>query len=138
MFQTVPLRKNASERLLKYMTASHNAGELTNPSGTATMTGQCGDSIGVHVAMEGQVLKQIRVQPDGCLYTRLCAEAMSVLAQGRPTDDILKLEPQDIADELGGLPEDHIHCARLALNALGEAIADAYASLSKGNKSGEN
>jgi len=27
---------------------------------------------------------------------------------------------------LGGLPEDHMHCARLAVNTLGEAIADYY------------
>jgi nitrogen fixation NifU-like protein len=31
-----------------------------------------------------------------------------------------------VENELGGLPEDHKHCARLAVNTLGEAIADHY------------
>jgi hypothetical protein len=38
----------------------------------------------------------------------------------------LELEPHEVAAALGGLPEDHLHCARLAINTLGEAIADYY------------
>ena len=51
---------------------------------------------------------------------------MSELASGRSLEDALNLEPDQIAAALGGLPEDHMHCARLAVNTLGEAIADCY------------
>ena len=64
--------------------------------------------------------------PQGCVYTLVCASAMSELAKGRDLDQALELEPHDVADALGGLPEDHLHCARLAVNTLGEAIADYY------------
>lgn len=102
-----------------------NVGELDQCNGQASMTGQCGDSIGVQIAVTGEVLADIRVQPRGCAYTTACASAMSVLAKGRTLDDALVLEPEDVAKLLGGLPEDHLHCARLAVNTLGEAISDA-------------
>jgi hypothetical protein len=47
-----------------------------------------------------------------------------LLAKGKTINDALWLEPEDVAREVGGLPENHMHCARLALNVLGEAIAD--------------
>ncbi|MBI9078928.1 MAG: iron-sulfur cluster assembly scaffold protein [Pseudodesulfovibrio sp.] len=118
-----------SKRFLEYMHKPVNVGELDNPGGKAQMKGQCGDTIGVHVAIDNDILKQIRVQTNGCAYTLVCAEAMSVLAQKLSVEEALKLEPKDIADELGGLPEDHLHCARLALNSLGEAMANYYTNL---------
>jgi nitrogen fixation protein NifU and related proteins len=55
-----------------------------------------------------------------------CASAMSTLATGCSIEQALKLQPEDVANELGGLPADHLHCARLAINTLGEAIAEHY------------
>jgi nitrogen fixation NifU-like protein len=51
-------------------------------------------------------------------------------------DHALELEPHDVAGALGGLPEDHLHCARLAVNTLGEAIADYYRKASPPGSSG--
>jgi len=117
------------DRFVASIKHSINEGELLDPGGKARMVGQCGDSIGVHIAVDNAVLSAVRVQPEGCAYTRVCAGAMSFLAQGLSVDEALRLDPQDIVAEVGGLPEDHMHCARLALNALGEAVADYYARL---------
>jgi nitrogen fixation NifU-like protein len=51
---------------------------------------------------------------------------MSEMAKGKSLEDALRLQPQDIDTLLGGLPSDHLHCARLAVNSLGEAIDDYY------------
>lgn len=64
-------------------------------------------------------------------YTLVCASAMSELAKGRNLDQALELEPQDVVAALGGLPQDHLHCARLAVNTLGEAIADYYGKIAR-------
>ena len=58
---------------------------------------------------------------------------MSELVKGMDLDDALYLEPDEIASALGGLPDDHMHCARLAVNTLGEAIADHYKNISDRN-----
>ena len=94
--------------------------------------GKCGDAIEVSQRIDLGTIADIKVLPHGCLYTLVGASAMSELAKGRDLDQALELEPHHVADALGGLPEDHRHCARLAVNTLGEAIADYYrrASLS--------
>ena len=56
---------------------------------------------------------------------------MSEPVKGRSLDDALYLEPDAVAAALEGLPEDHMHCARLAVNSLGEAIADYYKNISE-------
>lgn len=108
----------------EHMRHPHNQGTLANPGGSAEMTGQCGDSIAVDIRLDGDSIRDIRARPTGCVYTLVCSSAMSRLAKGRTINEALWLEPEDVAREVGGLPEDHMHCARLALNALGEAIAD--------------
>ena len=108
-----------------------NIGSLDNPSGQGATVGQCGDSIEVSLQIETGAIAEIKVLPRGCIYTLVCASAMSELAKGRNLDQALELEPQDVVTALGGLPEDHLHCARLAVNTLGEAIADYYGKVSR-------
>jgi nitrogen fixation NifU-like protein len=88
--------------------------------------GVCGDAIEVSLAVDGQRIADIRHAPRGCTYTVACGSAMCQLAHGRSIEDALKLTPEAVAAELDGLPDDHMHCAALAINTLGEAIDDYY------------
>jgi nitrogen fixation NifU-like protein len=106
--------------------APRNLGCCASPSASATAVGSCGDKLRVDLRIEADTLEEVRCTPEGCIYTQACASAMSVLATGRSVEQALTLQPQDVADELEGLPEDHMHCARLAVNTLGEAIAEYY------------
>jgi nitrogen fixation NifU-like protein len=121
-----PLPGDVGEQFLRVARYPKNIGSLNNPSGQGTALGKCGDSIEVSLKIESGAITDIKVFPRGCLYTLVCASAMSELAKGRNLDQALELEPHHVAEALGGLPEDHLHCARLAVNTLGEAIADYY------------
>jgi nitrogen fixation NifU-like protein len=121
-----PLPGEVGEQFLCLARSPKNIGLLDNPSGKGAAVGQCGDSIEVSLRIETGAIAEIKVLPRGCVYTLVCASAMSELAKGRNVDHALELEPHDVVDALGGLPEDHLHCARLAVNTLGEAIADYY------------
>lgn len=120
------LPEGVGEQFIDHMQNPRNIGVLEAPRFEAEMTGVCGDSIGVTIAVNGQRIRSIRVAPRGCAYTVVCASAMSELAEGKTLDEALGLEPEAVAEALGGLPEDHLHCARLAVNTLGEAIAEYY------------
>jgi nitrogen fixation NifU-like protein len=113
-----------------------NIGLFDNLNRKGAAVGKCGDSIEVSLKIETGAIADIKVLPHGCLYTLVCASAMSELAKGRDLDHALELEPHEVADALGGLPEDHLHCARLAVNTLGEAIADYYRRASLPGSSG--
>jgi nitrogen fixation NifU-like protein len=121
-----PLPGDVGEQFLRVARYPKNIGSLDNPSGLGASLGKCGDSVEVSLKIESGAITDIKVFPRGCLYTLVCASAMSELAKGRNLDQALELEPHHVAEALGGLPEDHLHCARLAVNTLGEAIADYY------------
>jgi nitrogen fixation NifU-like protein len=123
------------EKFLSLARDPKNIGILDDPSGKGAAVGQCGDSIEVSLRIAAGTIVDIRVLPRGCLYTLVCASAVSELAKGKDLDQALEIEPQHVVSELGGLPDDHLHCARLAVNTLGEAIADYY---KKNSRSGSN
>ncbi|MDP8275857.1 MAG: iron-sulfur cluster assembly scaffold protein, partial [Candidatus Euphemobacter frigidus] len=45
-------------------------------------------------------------------------------ARGKTIKEVLAISPAGVIDDLGGLPEDHLHCSILAVNALHNAIAN--------------
>ncbi len=115
-----------SQLFLLHAQAPRNMGELASANGMAVGVGSCGDTLAVQLRVMTGVIEDIKCLPKGCLYTLVCASVMSEMATGRRVEDALTIQPEDIDTLLGGLPLDHMHCARLAVNSLGEAIDDYY------------
>jgi nitrogen fixation protein NifU and related proteins len=101
-------------------------GSITGAQGRAVGVGSCGDSIEIELRLEGRDDRRNRSCSSRMCIHRGLRLRCELLAKGRSLDSALLLQPEDVERELGGLPEDHRHCARLAVNTLGEAIADAY------------
>ncbi len=115
-----------SKRFIDHGNSPRNFGRLAVANGTARGVGTCGDSIEIFLKVNDQRIKEIKHVPNGCVYTVACASATTELVRGRRLEEALKITPEDVARALGGLPEDHRHCAALAVNTLGEAIDDYY------------
>lgn len=98
---------------------------LDRVDGQAERTGVCGDSIAMFVAVSGDRVAAVRFTVNGCLNTVACANAVGELAEGRPLDEAWEIRPEDVAALLESLPEDHFHCAELAVGAFYRALADA-------------
>lgn len=118
-----------SEKFFVHANVPKNLGRLDHADGKAKGIGTCGDSIEVFLSIKSNKIKEIRHIPDGCVYTVACASAMSKLVDGQSLKQALEITPEDVAYELDGLPEDHVHCAVLAVNTLGEAIEDYYSKV---------
>lgn len=121
-----PQVETISHTFLSHAQSPRNMGELESANGLAVGVGSCGDTLAVQIRVENSIIEDIRCLPKGCIYTIVCASVMSELVNGQHLDNALKVQPEDIDTLLGGLPPDHLHCARLAVNSLGEAIDDYY------------
>jgi len=119
----------SGRRFWQHVREPRNLGKCRNADSSAIGVGSCGDKIQVDLRVKEDILAGEKCATQGCVHTVGCASDMSVLAMGCSIDKVLKLQPEDVVNELGGLPEDHLHCARLAINTLGEAIADYYHGL---------
>ncbi len=110
----------------KHLKSPFHLGRLKCFDGEALGVGSCGDRLEITLQVEFGTIIDVGYLPYGCDFTIACGSAVSFLAKGKTLEDALLISPEDVERELGGLPEDHRHCARLAVNTLGEAIAEAY------------
>lgn len=97
----------------------------------------CGDMMKVFIKIKDNKIVDFKWQTFGCASaigsTSMLSE-MVVRNGGMPLDDAYKITPDDIINELGGLPSNKIHCSVLGDKALREAINDYYRKTGQKNK----
>lgn len=98
---------------------------VKNPDGLGTRTGDCGDTVTFFLTVEDDRIKSASFEIRGCLNTTACANTVAELAEGRTLEEAWALSPDDIVRYLETLPEDHAHCAELAVGAFYLALADS-------------
>jgi len=64
---------------------------------------------------------------DGCGATITCAGHVTGAAKGKTIEAALRIKPEDVVEYFEGLPDEHKHCAKLAVMTLTAAI-DKYRS----------
>jgi nitrogen fixation NifU-like protein len=98
--------------------------KLAHADGHGRQTGDCGDTVEFFLVIRQDRLEHIAYDINGCINTNACANAIVDLLKGKSLADAWGLDPQDVADYLETLPQDHFHCAELAVGALYLALAD--------------
>lgn len=101
-----------------------NVGIVSNPDGFGAPKGSCGDSIELGLRIQDGKITEAKFIPNGCAHTTACGSALTSLIVDKPLDDALAVSYKDVAQALGGLPPDHLHCARLAVTTLKLAVKD--------------
>ena len=91
--------------------------------------GDCGDTVEFFVLLNKDRLQTICYAVNGCLNTNACANAVIDLAEKRSLDEAWEITPEKVSNYLETLPEDHFHCAELAIGAFYLALADAKRTL---------
>lgn len=121
------MREVYSETVADRALRSRNLGEMENADGFGRITGPCGDTMEIWLRVQGNVVVTATFATDGCGATVACGSLLTELARGKTVPQALGISQQDVLDALGGLPEDNVHCALLAVNTLREAIMDYLA-----------
>ncbi|MDY0038699.1 MAG: iron-sulfur cluster assembly scaffold protein [Desulforhabdus sp.] len=97
-------------------------GKMPNATVSARITGSCGESMEIYLHIENDTVKGASFFTDGCGASMACGSAAAELAVDRTLDEIVLVGEDMILEMLGGLPEDHRHCAMLAAETLQTAV----------------
>ena len=89
---------------------------------------KCGDQMMLLIKVDKatQTIEDCRWQTYGCASAIASTSILSEVVKGMTLEQAFELKPKDIAERLGGLPENKIHCSVLGDKALQAAINDYY------------
>ena len=111
-----------SEKFKKEFLRPENIGKIKDSDSYVSMTGVCGDTIEIYLVVRNGKISDIRFMTDGCGATITCASYVTRTAKGKSLEEALRIKPEDVNKYFEGLPEDHKHCAKLAVITLAAAI----------------
>lgn len=97
-------------------------GRIEGADGSATVTGDCGDTMEMYIKVAGEQVEKVGYFTDGCSSSSVAGSFAAELAMGKGFTEVLDLRGDDVLREVGRFPKEEAHCAHLAVRTLQEAL----------------
>jgi len=119
------LKQQYSETVIQHWQNPKNFHRIEQPDGYGKVTGSCGDTMEMFIRLKQGRISQCSFMTDGCGTTIACGSIATEIARGKTfTEALGAVKGDEILKQLGGLPEESVHCAFLASETLRRALAD--------------
>ena len=134
-----------SEIVMDHFNNPRNAGVIEDADGVGEVGNpQCGDMMTFYIKVKDDTLVDVKFQTFGCVAAIAVSSLVSEMAKGKKLDEAQQITRQGVAQALGGLPPNKMHCSNLGAEALSLAIKNyqdkrpgAASSSTQGNKESE-
>lgn len=125
-----------SEKVMDHFMNPRNVGEIPDADGVGQVGNPvCGDIMKIYIKVKDDVIEDIKFKTFGCGAAIATSSMVTEMVKGKTIEEALKVSNRQVAEALGGLPPQKMHCSNLAADALHAAIKD-YLSKKQQEKTG--
>lgn len=78
----------------------------------------------IYIKVKDGILTDVKFKTFGCGAAIATSSMITEIAVGKTIEEALEITRNDVAEELGGLPQVKMHCSNLAADGLHAAIED--------------
>ncbi len=117
-----------SELVMEHFTNPRNVGVIEDADGVGKVGNPlCGDVMEMFIKVEDNRIADVKFRTFGCGAAIATSSIATEMIKGKSIDDAVQLSNKAVAEALGGLPAQKMHCSNLAADAVRSAIGDYWA-----------
>ncbi len=121
-----------SELVMEHFTNPRNVGVIEDPDGVGKVGNPlCGDVMEMFIKVEDNQIADVKFRTFGCGAAIATSSIATEMIKGKSIEEAVQLTNKAVADALGGLPAQKMHCSNLAADAVRSAIEDYRSNHSK-------
>lgn len=114
-----------SDLVMDHFSNPRNVGEIPDADGVGTEGNPvCGDIMKIYIKVKENVIEDIKFKTFGCGAAIATSSMVTEMVKGKTLDEAMTVSNKMVAEALGGLPGNKMHCSNLAADALHKAIED--------------